>query len=89
MDSDDEFIRNYYAQYGESTDYNSVPTPQPVDAKPTKEEKRAMKREAEQAKAQRLAGWVQMSEEQNTKVYISGLPKTITEKEYIVGLVWG
>jgi hypothetical protein len=48
-----------------------------------------MKREAEQAKAQRLAGWVQMSEEQNTKVYISGLPKTITEKEYIVGLVWG
>lgn len=87
MDADEEFIRNYYAQYGVPTDYSDVPTPQPVPVKPTKEEKRAMKREAEKAKAERLAGWVEMDEDQNTKVYVSGLPNNITEGEFIVGLV--
>jgi hypothetical protein len=50
----------------------------------TKNEKRAKKREAAAAEAERLKGWIQMDEERNTKVYVSGLPMTITEEEYIV-----
>jgi len=49
----------------------------------TKNEKRAKKREAAAAEAERLKGWVDMDEQRNTKVYISGLPTTITEEEYI------
>jgi hypothetical protein len=51
-----------------------------------KAEKRAKKREAAAATAERLKGWIQMDEEMNTKVYISGLPTTITEEEFVVGL---
>lgn len=52
----------------------------------TKSQKRAKKRQAAAEEAERLKGWIQMDADRNTKVYVSGLPKTITEEEYIVSI---
>jgi hypothetical protein len=88
VDVNEDFLANYHSQYGVPTDYSSIPTPsepkKPAEAPLTKNEKRAKKREAAAATAERLKGWIQMNEANNTKVYISGLPTTITEEEYIV-----
>jgi hypothetical protein len=91
VDVNEDFLANYHSQYGVPTDYSSIPAPEPkkppVEEVPlTKSQKRAKKREAAAAQAERLKGWVQMDDERNTKIYISGLPKTITEEEFIVSI---
>lgn len=83
-------MANYHTNYGVPTDYSKVKAPEPqkpvepVEAPMTKGEKRAKKREAAAETAERLKGWIQMDETRNTKVYVSGLPTTITDEEYTV-----
>ncbi|KAI6190000.1 HIV TAT specific factor 1 [Aphelenchoides bicaudatus] len=97
VDVDEDFLASYHAQYGGKlvlinikinqfpTDYSQIkaPEPEPQEAPLTKSQKRAKKRQAAAEEAERLKGWIQMDADRNTKVYVSGLPKTITEEEYI------
>lgn len=39
-------------------------------------------------KPQNVQGWVDIDETKNTNVYVSGLPSTITEEEFIVKKIY-
>lgn len=85
VDVDENFLAMYHANYGVAYDYSQIATPSNTlkKEKPlTKEEKQIKKRELE--KQQNIQGWVDIDEEKNTNVYVSGLPSTITEEEFIV-----
>uniref|UniRef100_A0A915CUA6 17S U2 SnRNP complex component HTATSF1 n=1 Tax=Ditylenchus dipsaci TaxID=166011 RepID=A0A915CUA6_9BILA len=88
VDVNEDFLAQYHANYGVSYDYDSMPKPEPAskpvqekDKEPplTKEEKKAKKREMEK----QAAGWVDIGEDKNTNVYVSGLPSTINEEGFI------
>ncbi|KAI6213401.1 hypothetical protein M3Y94_00145900 [Aphelenchoides besseyi] len=82
---DEDFMAQYQANYGVATDYDKIAAPEAKkpEVKLTKEEKRAKKRELAAAEAERLKGWIEMDESRNTKVYVSGLPTTITQEDFI------
>ncbi|KAI1730708.1 RNA recognition motif domain-containing protein [Ditylenchus destructor] len=73
VDVDEDFLAVYNATYGVNYDYDTekgVPL--------TKEEKRAKKRELEK----QPVAWVDIEDDKNTNVYVSGLPSTITEEQF-------
>lgn len=49
----------------------------------TKEERRAKKRELEK----QPVAWVDIEDDKNTNVYVSGLPSTITEEQFTVSII--
>lgn len=91
VEVDEEFLAKYNVNYGLQYDYANMPKPEPAhgvdeagekhkEAPLTKEEKKARKREMEK----QPVGWVDIGEDKNTNVYVSGLPSTITEEAFIV-----
>lgn len=90
VEVNEDFLANYHMNYGAHTDYEKVPVPKPVkpkeepEVKLTKQEKLARKRQLAEEAAQREKGWIKEDETKSTKVYVDGLPKTITEEEFIV-----
>ncbi|KAI1711106.1 RNA recognition motif domain-containing protein [Ditylenchus destructor] len=88
VDVDEDFLAVYNATYGVNYDYDSMPKPEPTkssndkvtekDVPLTKEERRAKKRELEK----QPVAWVDIEDDKNTNVYVSGLPSTITEEQF-------
>lgn len=90
VDVNEDFLAMYHANYGVAYDYSQIAMPSNANVKAeekplTKEEKRAKKREME--KQQSMQGWIDIGEDKNTNVYVSGLPSTITEEEFIVSFL--
>lgn len=94
VEINEDFLACYNASYGIQYDYSSIPAPETSKnqagketsgqdtKKLTKEEREIRKREA----AERAKNWVEIEDQKNTNVYVSGLPTNITEDEFIVSV---
>nr|ACO13029.1 HIV Tat-specific factor 1 homolog [Lepeophtheirus salmonis] len=75
---DSEFMAVYQLNYGFTSDGQAKPTipdaPTPEAPKPTPETKQKQTKKAE---------WFQVEKNKNAKVYVSGLPESITEEKFI------
>jgi hypothetical protein len=92
IEVNEDFLASYNASYGIQYDYSNLPVSttktnqmgsQLVIEKPeklSKEEREKRKREA----TDRAKNWLEIDDEKNTNVYVSGLPSDITEEEFMV-----
>jgi len=88
VEVDEDFLANYHLNYGVQYDYSQMQKSSEgkdgeaagtsKKAPLTKEEKKALKREADKP-----VGWVDIEDDKNTNVYVSGLPATINEASFI------
>ncbi|KAH7697931.1 HIV TAT specific factor 1 [Aphelenchoides avenae] len=90
-DINEDLLAYHHLTYGVHYDYDSMPKPEPKKEAPeekekpaplTKEERRAKKREAAAEAMKQSQGWVDISDEKNTSVYVSGLPPDITVEDF-------
>jgi len=77
----EDFMAAYQLNYGFTNDLESKPTmPEPEVEKPPPPEKQP---KSSQKKAEKKAPeWFEEDESKSTKVYVSGLPSTITDEEF-------
>lgn len=91
IEVNEDFLATYHANYGVAYDYSQISAPTP-SVPPTKSEEKKEKLTKEERLNKRREmeslekGWVDIGEDKNTNVYVSGLPSTITEDEFMVGL---
>uniref|UniRef100_A0A7E4WDU1 17S U2 SnRNP complex component HTATSF1 n=1 Tax=Panagrellus redivivus TaxID=6233 RepID=A0A7E4WDU1_PANRE len=89
-DVNEDFIAHYQSCYGVSYDYSKLPESEKErklkEAEAKTKAKLERKKVAEEAAAsgqKAEAGWTEIGEDKNTNVYVSGLPTSITEEEFI------